>query len=308
MLNQSDVSSFQVILPGGKNNGTENTRYGVFLRGSPGLSSQNNCFYWVDTGNPECYRFRLDDKKHKTIRTDITFQALGFRERGGFIAPTDDGVKLTDENFAISAVVGNPILGKTHLAYNDGTVGPDGCYYFGYMNIVDLYSKEGGIYRVNKDLTMEKVLGNLALPNGLAFSRDGKTLYVTEMFANRILAYSFDKKTGTFSGEKELIRVPREKGLPDGLICDREGFLWSAHWQGFRITRYRPDGSIEREIPMPVPTPTCMAFGGPDLSTLLITTARKGLSDQQLKEFPQSGATFIMETEFQGMEERIFAG
>jgi len=279
-----------------------------FCGEAPVWSPQDNCYSWVDTGSPECYRFRPGDKAHKTIRTDVSFQALGFREKGGFIAPTDDGVKLTDENFAITADVGNPILGKTHLAYNDATVGPDGCYYFGYMNIADLYSKDGGIYRVNKNLTMEKVLGNLALPNGLAFSKDGKAFYVTEMFANRILTYTFDKKTGTFSGEKELIRVPLEKGLPDGLICDREGCLWSAHWQGFRITRYRPDGSIEREIPIPVPTPTCMAFGGSDMSTLLITTARKGLSDKQLEDYPQSGSTFIMETEFQGIEERIFAG
>jgi sugar lactone lactonase YvrE len=275
---------------------------------APVWSSQNNCFYWVDTGNPECYSFALNDITCKTIPVGSNFQALGFRGKGGFIAPTSDGVKLTDENLVITKDAGNPIREKTHMAYNDGTVGPDGCYYFGCMNVVDLYSKEGCIYRVNKNLSMEKVLGNLALPNGLVFSKDGKTLYVTEMFANRILAFDFDIKTGAITGEKELIRVPPEKGLPDGLICDADGYLWSAHWQGFRITRYRPDGSIDREIPIPVPTPTCMAFGGPGLSTMLITTARKGLSGKQLEDYPQSGAAFIMETEFRGVEERTFAG
>ena len=279
-----------------------------FCGEAPVWHPEKKRYFWVDTGNPECYSFKPGDEKHSTLKTVGHFQALGLREKGGFIAPLLEGIVLADENLSIIEELGNPIKDRPHLCIGDGTVGPDGCYYFGYLNMEVYDSKEGGIYRVNKDLSVEKVLGNLALPNGLAFSPDGSIFYVTEMFAHRILAYRFDAKTGNISGEKELIRIPEEKGLPDGLICDRDGCLWSAHWQGFRLTRYRPDGAIDREIPIPVPTPTCMGFGGPSLSTLLITTARKGLSEQQLADYPESGYTILMETEFTGIAERRFAG
>lgn len=279
-----------------------------FCGEAPIWHAKRKRYFWVDTENPVCYGFTPGDKKQETFKVNGHFQALGLREKGGFIASLIEGIVLTDENLSIIQELGNPIKDKPHLCIGDGTVGPDGCFYFGYLNTEDLYSKEGGIYRVGKDLSMEKVLGNLALPNGLAFSPDGSILYVTEMFANRILAYNFNAITEGITGERELIRVPSEKGLPDGLVCDRDGYLWSAHWQGFRLTRYRPDGSVDREIPIPVPTPTCMAFGGPSLTTLLITTARKGLSDRQLADFPSSGDTFFMETDFTGMEERLFAG
>ena len=77
-------------------------------------------------------------------------------------------------------------------------------------------------------------------------------------------------------------RDPIEAGVPDGMTVDAEGFLWNAHWDGWRVTRYAPDGRIDRVITLPVPRPTAPAFGGEDLTTLYITSATGGLSDAQL--------------------------
>ena len=89
---------------------------------------------------------------------------------------------------------------------------------------------------------------------------------------------------------------------------DAEGYLWSGHWQGFRVTRYDPDGRKERIIEVPVPTATCMAFGGKALDTLYITTGKKGLTPEQITKFPLAGDVFAIEPGITGRLEPEFAG
>jgi len=102
--------------------------------------------------------------------------------------------------------------------------------------------------------------------------------------------------------------VPGEAGLPDGLIVDGDGFIWSAHWGGWRVTRYDPEGKIEREIKLPVANVTCMAFGGRDLNVLYMTTAWFMLSDEERAAQPEAGDLFRIETDVTGRLEPEFAG
>lgn len=273
--------------------------------------------YWVDTDRPQCFILESDANHFLKIETQGLFQTIArakIRIDGTpsgdrvFIGVLKDRAVLCDGNFGVLKDLGSPLTAATHLLFNDGTAGPDGCLYFGFYNSEDLYSREGGIIRINRDLSMEIVADNLALPNGMAFSSDGTVLYVTEMFANRILAYDFDKQLSSLSRRRVFVEVSEDDGMPDGLIIDSEGFLWSAHWQGYRLTRYDPNGSVERVIPVPVPTPTCMAFGGREMTTLYITSAKKGLSEQQLEAYPESGNLFMVETDIRGREEFEFFG
>lgn len=194
------------------------------------------------------------------------------------------------------------------LLLGDGTVGPDGCFYFGAYDPEILDSPEGCVFRVNRDLSFEKVLSGFALPNGMAFSPEGDRFYLTEMFARKIWRFTFDAENGNFSRKSLFAELPEEKGYPDGLILDAQGGVYSAHWQGFRVTRYNPDGTVAAEIEVPVPTATCMALGGPELKTLYITTARKGNSEEQERSYPEAGDLFRTEVEVPGLPEREFLG
>jgi sugar lactone lactonase YvrE len=98
------------------------------------------------------------------------------------------------------------------------------------------------------------------------------------------------------------------EGYPDGLVVDEEGFLWSGHWQAFRVTRYDPDGRKVLHIDVPVPTATCMAFGGRDMDQLFITTAKKGLTPEQLAAYPAAGDLFQVRPGVRGREEHQFDG
>jgi len=278
-----------------------------FCGEAPIVHPSTGLVYFIDTGNPTCTA--LDPSgTTREFKLEGNFQCLGLREDGGWIAVLDDRVVICDENFKIIKDLGNPLAGRTNMLLGDGTAGPDGCFYFGAFNCEDLYSKDGCIYRVNKDLSINIVLEGLALPNGLAFNLDGSKFFVTEMFGSCIWSYNFSRDTGDFSEKIMFAEIPESDGLPDGLIVDSEGFLWSAHWAGYRITRYNTEGIIDRIIKLPVPTPTCMAFGGKKMSTLYITTARKGLSEEDIEKYSDSGDLFIIDTETIGRTELLFKG
>jgi sugar lactone lactonase YvrE len=150
--------------------------------------------------------------------------------------------------------------------------------------------------------------GGLACSNGLGWSPDNKTMYVTAQFAYELLAFDFDLASGEIANRRSFARVPEADGLPDGLTVDAEGFVWSAQWGGWRITRYDPDGKIERVVKLPVPNPTSCVFGGPDLTDLYVTTAWLGLSNDERRATPDSGDLFVVHTDLRGLPEPKFAG
>jgi sugar lactone lactonase YvrE len=274
---------------------------------SPIWDPRTSTLSWVDTEKP---RFSVlpPDARPVTHPTHRLVQAVGRRRAGGWIAIVRDGIALLNADGSEARFLGNPVDGLPHLTMNDGTVGPDGRFYAGSFNQRDLDSASGCLYRVDRDGTTAVIDTGLVLPNGMAFSPDGKTLYLTEMWARRIVAYDFDPRGGTVSRRRALVSVPEAEGYPDGLVVDEEGFLWSGHWQGFRVTRYDPNGRKVSHVDVPVPTATCMAFGGRDLDHLYVTTAKKGLSPEQKAAYPAAGDLFLLRPGVRGREEHLFEG
>jgi sugar lactone lactonase YvrE len=123
-----------------------------------------------------------------------------------------------------------------------------------------------------------------------------------------IYAYDFDPSAGEIANRRTFAEIPPTEGFPDGLSVDSEGFVWSAHWDGWRITRYDPDGKVERVIQLPVQRPTSCAFGGEDLSQLYITSAWTGLHEIDRREQPYAGDLFRIQTEFTGLPENEYLG
>jgi sugar lactone lactonase YvrE len=284
------------------------------------IPSQNTCgespmwdplqkrLYWVDTEKPTISSYDLANKATRTAECDWLVQCIGPRKSGGWVAVVRDGFALLEKDRGKGKFLGNPVEGRAELTMNDGAVGPDGRFYAGSLNMQVLEAPDGALHRLDADGTFHTIETGLVLPNGISFSPDGGTMYVTEMWARRITAFDFDARKGTVSRRRVLITLPEEEGYPDGLIVDAEGFLWSGHWQGFRVTRYDPDGRKERIIEVPVPTATCMAFGGAALDTLYITTGKKGLTPEQIAKYPLAGDVFAVEPGVAGRLEPEFAG
>jgi len=269
---------------------------------------EEQALYWIDVEGKRVHRLEPATRRMQTLNVDFPITALARRASGGWVTASKAGLYFWDHRTNRSQFIVDPEAGNPDVRFNDGAVDRQGRFLIGTLNQKDLNAPDGSLYRLDPGGSIHKLDTGLAVANGIGLSPDGKTLYVTDMFHSRLLAYDYDVRGGTVSRRRTFAGVPAETGLPDGLIVDSRGFIWSAHWGGWRITRYDPDGRIERQIKVPVANPTCLAFGGRDLDDLYITTAWFMLSDQDRKAEPTAGDLFRIKTDVTGLVEPAFAG
>ncbi|MNL27325.1 L-arabinolactonase [compost metagenome] len=173
---------------------------------------------------------------------------------------------------------------------------------------IDASKQTGALYRIDETGAFERKEGGIIVSNGLGWSPDGRTFYFVDTVPGLIHAYDFNPATGTLSARREFARIPVADGRPDGLAVDAEGGVWCAIWDGWCVRRYLPNGKLDQVIDMPVPRPSSIAFGGPDLSTLFITSARTRLPASTLADAPLSGGLFSCRPGVAGAHISLFGG
>lgn len=229
------------------------------------------------------------------------------RATGGLIAAFADGFALyapaTGSRTPIAEIEAD--IPDTRL--NDGRTDRQGRFLAGGYNQVDKRPL-AGLYRVDRDLTVTRLFGDIACANSLCFSPDGRTMYFADTAARRIDAYDYDAEAGTPANRRRFCGFEDQPGRPDGSTVDAEGYLWNAQWNGHRVVRYAPDGRIDRIVRVPVLNPTCVAFGGRDLDTLYITTARFHAPAETLAAEPAAGGLFAIQPGVSGLPDKPFAG
>ncbi len=185
--------------------------------------------------------------------------------------------------------------------FNDGKCDAAGRLLAGTMSTIG-EAKAGSLYRFDPDGSVSLLEVGVSTSNGLAWSLDNRVLYYIDSNTQSVVAYDYDLEIGTISGKRTVIEIPREAGTPDGMSIDAEGMLWIAHWGGFRVARFNPHtGKQLQEIRLPAPLVTSCAFGGPALDELYITTAKVGLSESDLQQYPLSGALFKIKLPVKGI-------
>ncbi len=276
---------------------------------SPIWEPEEDALYWVDWGGGPLYRFELGTGKCDSFPVPTPMTALARRGGGGLIAVAQTGIfGWNPQTNEFTPIVGLADQNKPTLHSNDSAVDRQGRLLVGAVDEVDPWAPLGSLWRLDPDGSLHQLDDQLATPNGLGLSPDGKTLYVTNMRNHEILVYDYDTDAGTVSNRRVFATVPAEQGLPDGLIVDAEGFVWSGHWDGWRLTRYDPDGKIERQVRFPVNHVICFAFGGNDLDELFVTTAWWGFSDEDREKLPLAGDLFRLRPGVKGLIEPAFAG
>lgn len=245
----------------------------------------------------------VDIKGHKIHRHDpANGENLSFPapEAVTFLAPLADTV-----GFVVGLKSGinrfHPALGFQPLAQvedpalnnrpNDATVDAAGRLWFGTMHDGET-DKSGALYRMDA-AGVARMDKDVCITNGPCVSPDGKTFYHTDTLEKTIWAYDLSED-GLLSNKRAFVRLSIDDVYPDGSVVDSEGHLWTALWGGFAVVRISPAGEVVHRIELPAPNVTKVAFGGPDLKTLYITTARKGLSDDTLAQYPLAGGLFAV--------------
>jgi L-arabinonolactonase len=133
-------------------------------------------------------------------------------------------------------------------------------------------------------------------------------MYFADSPECEIVAFDYDPASGSIGKKRKLASLPKESGVPDGSCVDAEGYVWNAVWEGYRIDRFAPDGRLDRSVEVPVMKPTCVAFGGPDLDILFITTSRLGTASEVLDREPGSGGLYAVRPGVKGLVDQPFAG
>jgi len=262
----------------------------------PAWDSKTQSLYWVDILQKRVYR-----GKDTLAQLDETI---------GCLAPSTNGALILGMHCAIS----NLEVGSGHVTIltpldtepatnriNDGKCDPAGRFLFGTM---DMNEKDasGSLYSFDgKKVT--RLLENIRISNGLAWSPDHKTFYYIDTPTREVKAFEYDLATGQIANPCVSIRVPESLGWPDGMTSDTQGNLWIAIWGGAQVTRWNPNtGQLLEQIPIPALQTSSCVFGGKDMNELYITSARAGMSESDLKKYPLSGGLFKVTTNVEGMK------
>jgi L-arabinonolactonase len=195
---------------------------------------------------------------------------------------------------------------------NDGRLDREGRFVFGTKDESGVHKTQCAFYRLNADLSVERLpLPACEISNALAFSPDGRTMYYCDTPTRkiRVCDYALD---GTISNDREFLTLSDDTGFPDGAAIDSKGNLWNAQWAGRRVVCYDPSGRELHRIEVPVLQPSCPVFGGTDLGTLCLTTARENMSEEQLAAEPTTGGLHMVElgvvAGVRGLADTPFAG
>jgi sugar lactone lactonase YvrE len=183
---------------------------------------------------------------------------------------------------------------------NDGKCDPAGRFLAGTM---DMNEKDptGNFYSFDGKST-RTLFSDVTISNGMAWSSDYKTFYYIDTPTCEVRAYDYDLKTGEIANRRKAFDVPNSLGWADGMTSDVQGNLWIAMWGGAQVTRWNPNtGQLLEQIPVPALQSSCPVFGGKDRNELYVTSARVGMSEENLTKYPLSGGLFKAVTKYEGM-------
>lgn len=187
---------------------------------------------------------------------------------------------------------------------NDSRVHPSGAFWIGTMSRRGAVEpKVGSIYHYRHG-KLSTLLTERSIPNATCFTPDGRRAYYTHT-GDTIFTCETDPETGMPTSAWAPFVTLDAPGVADGAVIDSEGYMWNARWDGSCVLRIAPDGTIDRRIDLPVSRVTCPAFGGDDLKTLYITSARSGLTPQQLEQEPLAGGVFSIRVDVPGQAEPL---
>ena len=260
---------------------------------SPIWDGATSTLFWVDGVSCLIRFFDVEKNQFGQLKVPSTIGSIGLATEGRLVAGLVDGIYLVDLETGDCAPIFKPEIPDDRIRFNDGTMDRQGRFLCGSMGV---YAEpRGELIRVDKDGNWDMLANGIRISNSLCFSPDGKTMYFSDSLDRKVRAYSYDNEKGTLDQPRILIDTQPFESGPDGATIDSEGCIWVALVQAGKIGRFTPEGKLDRLIEAPTDMPTCMAFGGPDLGTLYVTSIKDSGSGRAISRHPDGGYLYALD-------------
>ena len=268
--------------------------------------ADEEALYWLDVLGHGVHRLHVESGERTSWQMPESIGCMARRRSGGFVAGMKSGLVFLGDNPTEIESLGGPEADRPDTRFNDGKCDPAGRFWAGTMHKAG-DPPIGVLYRLDPDGSWRPMADGYTITNGPAFSPDGKTMYHTD--TRRSSIYRFPLHDDGTLGERSIhLEIPKEDGKPDGMTTDADGCLWVAHYGGYRVTRFAPDGKVDRVIRLPVSSVTSCAFGGENMDILYITSARQRLDAAALEREPLAGGLFAVRPGVRGLPADEFDG
>ena len=273
---------------------------------SPLWHPQENRLYWVDIPGRRVHRCDPQRMLHEHWTLDTEPGSIAPLLGGGLLLAARDGLWRFDAGHRDR--LAKPPYDEAHERFNDGKADAQGRFWVGTI-YEPRDPANAALYR-HAEGKLERMFGSVTVSNGLAWSPDGRTMYWSDTKLHQVFAFDFDGADGSLSNRRVFASFPVKTadqdlstygGRPDGAAVDAEGCYWVAMFEGQRVLRLSPRGELLREVKLPVRCPTMPCFGGPDLKTMYITTARNNRPAPELAQQPFAGCVLQMRVDVPGL-------
>lgn len=236
---------------------------------------EHAALYWIDIPQGRLFRHRPDDGGYELCHEGDPLRAITIEADGAILLFEEPGTLLRWTKSAVTSVeMERPAIDV--FRFNDVTADPAGRVFCGIM---PEDHRPGALYRLDRDGTMNRVLDDVAFPNGMGFNPGADRFYFTDSYGNAIYTFDYDEDTGAITDRRLFADTEADPGVPDGLAVDADGHIWSGRWDGGGVIRYDPTGRRVGRFELPARKVTSLAFGGPAYRTAYLTTALASSSD-----------------------------
>jgi sugar lactone lactonase YvrE len=268
---------------------------------------KENKLYWIDIEGKQLQIYDPVTGINKSLPVGSRIGTVVPVEGGGALVALQSGIHKIDTKTGKLTFIVAPFK-DTAIRFNDGKCDPAGRFWVGTMPM-DSRRKGAVLYRMDKDHSIHLMLDSLSISNGIVWTADKKTMYFNDTPTGTVQAFDYDDKTGNISNRRVVVTIPRGGGGPDGMTIDSEDKIWVALWGSGTVVRFDPvTGERMQTVHVPAPNVSSCAFGGKQLDTLYITTARAWVGTEKLKEFPLSGGLFKVVPGVKGVKAISYTG
>jgi sugar lactone lactonase YvrE len=259
------------------------------LAEGPVWDASRRLLRWVDILPGHVHALDPATGAHTWFDAGESVGTVGLTRGGGLVLALADAFHLADHDGQRLRRLGEFSADGSVLRFNDGKPDPWGNFWAGTCAIDEQAGPPGSLYRLRPDGSVGEIVSDVGLSNGLDWSDDRRLFYFADSASGGVDAFATDPETGTLDARRRFVTVG---GIPDGLTLDAEGCVWVAIWGSSELRRYTPGGELDTVVSLPVTQVTSAAFGGSDLGTLYITTARENFTPADLREQPHAGDIF----------------